>query len=291
MRAAVPPSQPGIGHVRLARPSRISSTERRTSSASRPTSRFVPRATVTGRSVLRRRVRHGTSRIVVSACTPPGVRHHASRVATGTGTPGSPAARSARARGSIAVRTSRPARARRGACAGDREHDRARSARARLTDLRSRSSSTLLGRCIVTRRSYGASSQPADDVRGRARSRYRSSVSIMTLPTRWIRTSGTPSRRRLSTPAARSTKSRSETRSVSTPVDLLGHLRSKLRRPASTCATGAELRGHQGAGERGVDVADTRRPSRAAASSTTASKRTMISAVCTACDPDPTSRW
>ena len=44
-----------------------------TSSArlSRVTSRFVPCVMVTGRSVLGRRVRHGTPRTVVSSCTPP----------------------------------------------------------------------------------------------------------------------------------------------------------------------------------------------------------------------------
>ena len=40
-------------------------------SGSRPTSWFVPSVTVIGRSVLSRRVRHGTPSTVVSSCTPP----------------------------------------------------------------------------------------------------------------------------------------------------------------------------------------------------------------------------
>jgi hypothetical protein len=63
-------------------------------------------------------------------------------------------------------------------------------------------------------------------------------VSIITLPAKWMRSGATPSRRRFSSAAGSVMKSSSETASVRTRLTSSGMLRSKLRSPASTCATG-----------------------------------------------------
>lgn len=61
--------------------------------------------------------------------------------------------------------------------------------------------------------------------------------STMTLPTRWIFSSGYPSWRRLSWASANGAKRVSDTRSVTTRFNSSGMVQSRLRRPASTCAT------------------------------------------------------
>ena len=124
------------------------------------------------------------------------------------------------------------------------------------------------------------------------------SVSIIVLPTKWIFSSGIPSRRRFSSPLPSVTNKRSETWSVSTRLISSGMLRSKERRPASTCATSGRKR----PGPLGI-LAVTRAEARVELTSpttitmsgfsrsTTSSNFFIISAVWHACDPEPTPRW
>ena len=68
--------------------------------------------------------------------------------------------------------------------------------------------------------------------------RLASSESIITLPTNTIRSAAMPSRNRLSCAVRSVVYSTSATWSVSTRLISSGMPRSKLRSPASTCATG-----------------------------------------------------
>ena len=69
-------------------------------------------------------------------------------------------------------------------------------------------------------------------------SRLASSVSIIGLPTKWIRCGATPSLPRCATASALVAKSRSESRSVTRRLTSSGIEGSKLRSPASTWASG-----------------------------------------------------
>ena len=75
------------------------------------------------------------------------------------------------------------------------------------------------------------------------------------------------------------------------PVDLLGHgAVERLRSPASTCATGTPSLAATRAAARVELTSPTTTTMSGRSSSTTRSKRTITAAVCSACDPVPTSR-
>ena len=178
-----------------------------------PIRRLVPRVMVTGRSVLSLRVKHGMPSTVRLLLDAPGVGQHESR----------PAHQAdeieiaerldeddALARASTLRRRRAGSSARRG---GARTRGwtgntigmcRARLCSAPISAPSVRGSSTLAGRCKVST-AYGV---------GRARARAgrtrvtpptaagdASSASIITLPTKWIRSAATPSRSRFSRPA------------------------------------------------------------------------------------------
>ncbi len=65
-----------------------------------------------------------------------------------------------------------------------------------------------------------------------------SSVSIIGLPTKWMRSAGTPVAVRLSQPSGLVTNSSSHSWSVRRRLISSGIVSSHERRPASTCATG-----------------------------------------------------
>ncbi len=122
------------------------------------------------------------------------------------------------------------------------------------------------------------------------RGRHATSVSIITLPTRKTRSSATPSLRRLSTPLGSVTNSQSLSASVRMRLISSGIVRSKLRNPASTCATGTNSLAATRA-QASVELTSPTTSTRSGRSaSTTGSKRFITSAVCTACEPEPTSR-
>ena len=158
--------------------------------------------------------------------------------------------------------------------------------------------STLDGRCSVTtpnpavpcRKSAAIPAVASVVAGGVARLRWNSSESIMTLPTKRIRSGAIPSRARLSAAARSVVKSRSAIWSVRMRLISSGMSRSKLRRPASTWTTGTPFlmatRLHAS-----VELTSpTTTMQLGRISSSTGSKRRMISAVCTACVPEPTSR-
>ena len=112
----------------------------------------------------------------------------------------------------------------------------------------------------------------------------------MTLPTRKMRSSGTPSRRRFSTPLGSVTNSQWLIASVRMRLISSGMVRSKLRRPASTWATGTPSL----TAVRAQAIVELTSPTTTTASgrcsSTTGSNRFMTSAVWTAWLPEPTPR-
>ena len=187
---------------------RISATAEATASGSR--SRFVPWVMVIGRSVLGRTVRHGMPRIVVSSWMPPGIGDDQRRAAherherRRTQWLDDPQAIARLEAGPL----QRPAR-RAGGAAGSRsllghavEH---RDQRPRPP----RAVSTLAGRWSVAT-AYGPSGRGRRAQRRRRNGRGSpSSVSIIGLPTKCMRSSGTPSRRRLSIASGLVTKHRS----------------------------------------------------------------------------------
>ena len=117
--------------------------------------------------------------------------------------------------------------------------------------------STSDGRCRVTstylrgsRPSCSATSSPRN-----ARS-SRQSVSIIVLPTKWMRSGRCLRAARFSTASSEWANRSRRTRPSTMRLISSGIERSKLRRPDSTCAYGdAELDGNERAGERRVDVA------------------------------------
>ena len=126
--------------------------------------------------------------------------------------------------------------------------------------------------------------------RGR-RSRCASSESIIVLPTKWTRSPVDALAREVLDRALASATSRSALRwSVRRRLCSSGIVRSKLRSPASRCATGtSELHGGERAGERRVHVAgDDDEVGRC--STSTCSIPTSARAVCSACVPEPTPR-
>ena len=105
--------------------------------------------------------------------------------------------------------------------------------------------STSAGRCSVTSTySPGSQAEPAGgvEVRGTA-ARVATRVSIIVLPTKWMRSSLDAFARAGSRPPRREcSEQRSASSSATIRLISSGIVRSKLRRPASTCATGiAEL--------------------------------------------------
>ena len=99
-----------------------------------------------------------------------------------------------------------------------------------------------------------------------------------------------PSRRRFSTPLGSLTSSRSLIASVSTRLISSGIERSKLRSPASTCATRTPSFTATSAQAIVLFTSPTTTTQSGRCSRTTGSNRFMISAVCTAWLAEPTSR-
>ena len=112
------------------------------------------------------------------------------------------------------------------ACRGSRASD------SRLVDVRGpvqRAQAEAARRAAPARRAAGAR-------RARA-SRQRRSESIIGLPTKRMRSAGTPSASRLASASRQVVKQMSESASVTMRLTSSGIVRSRLRRPASTCAT------------------------------------------------------
>ena len=124
----------------------------------------------------------------------------------------------------------------------------------------------------------------------RARGSDTSSESIMMLPTKWIRSAGTPSARRFSTPSREGAKSRSARRSVTTRLISSGIVQSRLLRPASTCATLKPSFAVTSAAATVEFTSPYTSTTSGRVSRHTGSKRCMMSAVWPACEPEPTSR-
>ena len=99
-----------------------------------------------------------------------------------------------------------------------------------------------------------------------------------------------PSRRRLSTPSGLVTKRRSESTSVTTRLISSGIVRSKLRSPASTWASGRCAFEATIAAARVEFTSPYTTTSAGPRASNTRSSATMIAAVCVAWLPDPTPR-
>ena len=122
------------------------------------------------------------------------------------------------------------------------------------------------------------------------RSRFCSSASTITLPTKWTLSAGTPSQIRLVTALRSVANSRSDTESVAMRLTSSGISRSKLRRPASTCATGMpSLTAVSAAAS--VELTSPTTSTRSGECSWSAlSMPSIARAVWIACDPDPTCR-
>jgi len=110
----------------------------------------------------------------------------------------------------------------------------------------------------------------------------------MMLPTRWMRSGGTPSLNRFSSPSGEGVRRISASRSVTTRLTSSGMRMSKLRSPASTWATGIQSLAAttlQASVELTSPTTTTRSGLR---SRQTFSNSTMTRAVCSAWDPEPT---
>ena len=103
--------------------------------------------------------------------------------------------------------------------------------------------STSAGRCRVTssvaRPARRRAARPSPSPRKRPSSATR--VSIIVLPTKCMRSSATPSARRFSIASSLCRKSSSESASATIRLSSSGIVRSKLRRPDSTWATGMPI--------------------------------------------------
>ena len=100
-----------------------------------------------------------------------------------------------------------------------------------------------------------------------------------------------PSRSRLSRASGEWMNSRSEIASVTSRLISSGMVRSKLRRPASTCPTGTpSFAATSAARERRVHVAGHEHEVGLAPRAATGSRRSITRAVCCACEPEPTPR-
>ena len=147
-------------------------------------------------------------------------------------------------------------------CAGgpERRRDRRGSARRAASSTRSScpGSSTLFGRCSV-RTAYGVPSTPnrAGARRSPAAARKRSSVSIIVLPTKWIRSAGDPLAEQVLVGVAAGREEVGREVVGQAPVDLLGHPRVEAAQPCLDVRDGVALLDRdERARERRVDVAD-----------------------------------
>ncbi len=112
----------------------------------------------------------------------------------------------------------------------------------------------------------------------------------MTLPTKWTLFAGMPSRARFSLPAGSVVKSRSEIASVRMRLISSGMPRSKLRRPASTCATGRPSLTAVRAAATVEFTSPTTSTTSGRIPSTTGSRRVMMSAIWVTAPEDCTFR-
>ena len=305
MRSAVLPSQSSGTRPRLPPRRRISSTHARTRARSRPTSVFVPcvdRDRTLG-VLAHRQARHRERRRLLLDAARVG-EHDARAPPSGRASRDSPAdrqqrdrARRERGRKTEAVDVGPRARMhgphQRNALRDVAQHARPprrtpRDCRRSKADAASRRRSRQHRSTHVADRSRRArASSPAA-----RRARWcASSESIITLPTKLhARRVDALAQRGCRRRRARSCRGcprsgRSAARLISSGIS-----RSKLRRPASTCATGIRFllatRLHAS-----VELTSpTTMTQLGFTSSTTGSKRRITSAVCTACVPEPTSR-
>jgi len=148
-------------------------------------------------------------------------------------------------------------------------------------------SSTFEGRCNVTR-----ANRSGHPFLGKFLAAGKSCIreSIITFPTRWICSCGTPSAFRFKSPSSEGVNSRSDRRSVTIRLISSGMVRSKERSPASTWPTGTSNLAQTKAAAT-VELTSPYTSTRSGfRSRMTGSKLRMISAVCQAWLPEPTSR-
>src|SRR6185503_2443864 len=292
MRSAARPSHSSGRRPRLPSPRRTRATAAAIRAGSVPASALVPSSTVSGRSVFSRQVTHGTPSAVVSSCSPPesvrvkvaSFQRLRNSMYESGGVRQTPGPRSAACPFSLAR-----VRGWTGKISGS-SRETSPSARTRRASVAG--SSTLEARCSVTTpyrwKRFFRSEDPRLAVP--RRSVWYTRLSTMTWPTWKMRSQALPSRTRLSTAAGSVTKKKSEIESVTMRLISSGIARSRLRSPASTCATGMPAFLATMA-QASVELTSPTTITRSARRlRQCASKASMIFAVCSACEPLPASK-